>query len=79
MNITYEVRYGTELDRYKVFKVDSRIQAYRLYDKVKRFAEKHNLTLAIALYMNFEGNLELLKTTTINPTEVTLKELFERA
>lgn len=71
MNSTkYEIRYATstqlEAGTYKSICTDDFEQALRMYDKIKRFAEKHNLTMGIALW----GNRWLVQSTTINPTKI---------
>ena len=58
----YEVRYGTP-ERFKIVKVESRDGAEGVFDTAKRFAEKHGLSLSIALWNN--GWLE--KSEEINP------------
>ena len=44
-------------------------QALRVYDKFKMFAEKHNLTLNVSLYINYQDNPTILQTEIINPTK----------
>lgn len=68
-----EIRYGTP-NRFKTVHTDDYEQALRIYDKVKRFAENHNLTWIIALWNR--GWLE--KTETINGNTVTYEELLSR-
>lgn len=69
----YELRYGTP-HNYKAILIDDFEQALSLYDKVKRFAENHNLTWIIALW---DGGW-LVKSETVNGEVVTYEELLNR-
>lgn len=69
----YEIRYGTP-HRFKAVYTDDNEQALRIYDKAKRFSEKHGLTWIIALW--YKGWLE--KSETINGEMVTYEELLNR-
>ena len=62
----FEIRYGMP-ERYKSITTGDYEQALRMYDKIKRFAEEHNLTWIIALW---DKDWRLMKSVTTNAEQV---------
>lgn len=60
----YEIITETADGRIKSVTTNDYEQAYRMFEKYKQFAKKHNITLVISLYE--QGFL--LDSVTINPT-----------
>ena len=57
----YEIRYGV-YESYKTVKISDWERARAFYDKVKRFAESHNLVWIVALW----NDGWLIKSETVN-------------
>lgn len=62
----YEIVTETAEGNIKAVTTNDYEQALRMFDKYKKFAEKHNITLVVSLYS--EGFL--YESETINPTRI---------